>query len=114
MHPLLVAYGALALAIVSEVTGSSLVQRSEQFSKLWPTLGAIACFVVSLFFLSHALKAIPLGVAYAIWGGVGIVLTALIGIVVFRFTLDAPAWIGIAMIVGGVLVMNLFSNSAVH
>lgn len=108
------AYGALAIAIIAEVTGSSLLQRSEQFSKMWPTLGMALCFAISLFFLSNALKVIPLGVAYAIWGGLGIVLTAAISVLVFRMSLDFWALIGIAMIVGGVLVMNLLSNSVAH
>ncbi|MEO9340162.1 multidrug efflux SMR transporter [Mesorhizobium sp. SB112] len=114
MNPALVAYGALALAIVCEVTGSSLLQKSEQFSRLWPTVAMAVCFGASLFFLSQALKIIPLGVAYAIWGGLGIVLTALISVFVFRFTLDGAALIGIALIVSGVVVMNVFSGSVSH
>ena len=70
----------------------------------------IACF----FFLSQALKSIPLGIAYAIWGGLGIVLTAIISVVVFKQSLDIPAIIGIILIVTGVIVMNFFSKSAAH
>lgn len=114
MTPLTTAYGALFLAIVCEVTGSSMLQKSEQFSKLWPTLAMAVCFAASLFFLSQALKVIPLGVAYAIWGGLGIVLTALVGAFVFRFTLDTAAIVGIALIVAGVLVLNVFSHSITH
>lgn len=114
MNPLLASYGALAAAILCEVTGTSLLQRSEQFSRLLPTAGMVVCFAASFFFLSVALKGIPLGIAYAIWAGVGIVLTATISVVVFRMSLDAPAMIGIALIVSGVVVMNLFSNSASH
>ena len=90
MSPLTIAYGSLLVAILFEVTGSSLLQKSEQFSRLGPTIGMAVCFLAALFFLSQALKAIPLGVAYAIWSGIGVVLTALIGVVVFRFALDAP------------------------
>lgn len=114
MNPLVIAYGSLALAIIAEVTGSTLLQKSEQFSKLVPTVAMGLCFAASLFFLSQALKVIPLGVAYAIWGGVGMVLTALISVFIFRFTLDAAAIIGIALIVSGVVVMNVFSHSATH
>jgi len=114
MNSSLVAYFFLGLAIVSEVTGSALLQKTEQFSKPLPTAVMALCYVASLFFLSQALKVLPLGIAYAIWGGLGIVLTALIGIVVYRFTLDTAALIGIAMIVGGVVVMNVFSRSAAH
>lgn len=101
MNPAFTAYAALALAIICEVTGSAFLQKSEQFSRLMPTMLMVAFFLASFFFLSQALKMIPLGVAYAIWGGVGIVLTALVGVVVFRFTLDLAAMAGIALIVAG-------------
>ncbi|QIE47293.1 multidrug efflux SMR transporter [Pseudohalocynthiibacter aestuariivivens] len=114
MNPIFTAYAALATAIVCEVTGTSLLQRSEQFTRALPTIGMIVCFAASLFFLSLALRAIPLGVAYAIWGGLGIILTSIISVVVFRFTLDVWAIVGIGLIVSGVLVMNLLSNSATH
>lgn len=114
MNPIIIAYGSLALAIVCEVIGSSLLQKSDQFSKLVPTIGMGMFFIVSLFFLSQALKVIPLGVAYAIWGGLGIVLTALIGVVFFRFALDTWAIVGIGLIVSGVIVMNTLSHSAGH
>lgn len=114
MNPVLFSYGALGLAIISEVTGSTFLQKSEQFTRLSPTLAMAACYIASFFFLSQALKAIPLGVAYAIWGGLGIVLTALIGAVLFRQMLDAAALAGIGLIVTGVFVMNVFSSSATH
>lgn len=114
MHPLFIAYGALALAICSEVTGSMFMQKSEQFTKLGPTIITILFFIASLFFLSQALKVLPLGVAYAIWGGLGIVLTSIVGLVVFKQHIDMYGIIGIVMIVSGVLVMNLLSKSAGH
>lgn len=114
MNPILVAYFFLALAIASEVTGSAFLQRSEQFSKLVPTIVMVVFYVASFFFLSQALKVLPLGVAYAIWGGLGIVLTALVSVFVFRQALDLAAIIGIALIVAGVIVMNVFSHSARH
>lgn len=114
MSPLIPAYASLAAAIALEVTGSSLLQKSQQFSKLMPTIGLALCFAASLYFLSIALKTIPLGVAYAIWGGLGIVLTAMVSVVVFRMTLDLAAIVGIGLIVSGVLVMNLLSESAAH
>lgn len=113
MNPWL-SYGALALAIICEVTGSLFLQKTEQFSKPIPILIMGLCFATSLFFLSLALKTIPLGVAYAIWGGLGIVLTAIISVVVFKFTLDKAAIAGMALIVSGVLVMNLLSKSVSH
>jgi len=114
MNPALFAYGALAFAIVCEVVGTSFLMKSEQFTKLVPTLVMAAFYAGSFFFLSQALKTVPLGVAYAIWGGLGIVLTAIIGVVVFRQTLDLAAMTGIAMIVGGVVVVNVFSHSTGH
>lgn len=114
MSPLFPAYAALAAAIVLEVTGSSLLQKSQEFSKLMPTLGMALCFAASLYFLSLALRTIPLGVAYAVWAGLGIVLTAVVSVVIFRMSLDFAAIIGIALIVAGVLVMNLLSGSVAH
>lgn len=114
MSPLLVSYGALALAIVCEVIGTAFLQKSVQFTKLVPTLLMAAFYAGSFFFLSQALKSVPLGIAYAIWGGLGIVLTALVSVFVFRQRLDMAAMIGIGMIVAGVFVINVFSNSASH
>lgn len=114
MNPLFAAYGSLALAIVCEVTGSSFLQKSEQFSRLVPSAISGLCFLASLFFLAQALKMIPLGIAYALWGGIGIVLTALVGVIAFGFVLDAAAIVGIGLIVAGVIVMNGFSGSVTH
>lgn len=114
MNPALSAYGFLALAILSEVTGSSLLQKSEQFSKTLPTLGMAICFTAAFFFLSQALKVIPLAIAYAIWSGVGIVLTATIGFLVFRQALDTWALFGMSLIVLGTIVLNTMSRSTVH
>jgi small multidrug resistance pump len=110
----LVAYGALAAAITSEVAGTTFLQKSEQFTRPGPTIIMALCYAASFFFLSQALKHLPLGIAYAIWGGLGIVLTAIIGMVVFRQSLDVPAYVGIALIVAGVVVTQVFSQSAGH
>lgn len=107
-------YLFLALAIIFEVLGSSFMKASDGFSKLLPTTITIIANIASFFFFSQALKSIPLGIANAIWGGLGIVLTALISVFVFKQTLDIPAIIGIIMIVGGVIVMNVFSQSTSH
>ena len=74
----------------------------------------VVFYVISFYLLSQVIKTIPLGVAYAIWGGVGIVLTALIGFLIFRQSLDLAALIGIALIIGGVIVMNIFSKTVGH
>ncbi|AIL47502.1 MAG: EamA family transporter [Bacteroidetes bacterium] len=107
-------YLYLALAIVLEVLGSSFMKASDGFSKLLPTTITIIAYIACFFFLSQALKSIPLGIAYAIWGGLGIVLTALISVIIFKQSLDLPAIIGIILIVAGVFVMNFFSKSSTH
>ncbi|KFF22066.1 MULTISPECIES: DMT family transporter [Chryseobacterium] len=107
-------YLYLALSIVLEVLGSSFMKASDGFSKLLPTTITIIAYIACFFFLSQALKSIPLGIAYAIWGGLGIVLTALISVIIFKQSLDLPAIIGIILIVAGVFVMNFFSKSSTH
>jgi len=101
----------LALAIVFEVIGSSFIKASDGFTKVLPSLVVVVAYSICFYFFSLALKSIPLGVAYAIWGGSGIVLTAIISVVIFRQKLDLPALIGIGLIVSGVLVLNIFSKS---
>ena len=114
MNPILMAYALLAMAIISEVIGSTFLVKSEGFTKLLPSLAVVVLFSLAFYLLSQVIKVIPLGIAYAIWAGVGIVLTALIGYFVFRQSLDFAAMIGIALIVSGVVVINLFSNSTGH
>jgi len=114
MNPVFMAYALLALAIISEVTGSTFLVKSEGFTKLVPSILVFIFYVISFYLLSHVLKTIPLGIAYAIWSGIGIILTACIGFFVFRQSLDLPAVIGIVMIMGGVIVMNVFSKSVGH
>ena len=114
MNAMLAAYTALGAAIILEVSGSTLLKLSQQFTKLWPSLGMLVCFILSLYCLSLALKMVPLGVAYAVWGGLGIILTAIVGLVVFKQRLDPPALIGIGLIVSGVIVMNCFSKTVGH
>lgn len=108
------AYALLALAIISEVTGSTFLAKSDGFSKLIPTSITLVCFAIAFYLLSHVVKVIPLGMTYAIWSGVGIVLTALIGMFVLNQPLDIPAMIGIGFIIVGVIIMSIFSTSAAH
>jgi small multidrug resistance pump len=107
-------YVFLFLAIISEVIGTSALAASNQFTKLVPSLITVAGYGLGFYFFSFALKAIPMGVAYAIWGGVGIVLVTIIGFVFLKQRLDFPALAGIALIVIGVLVMQLFSKTISH
>ena len=107
-------YLFLGLAICLEVLGTSCLTKSENFTKPWPSLFTVIAFTGCFYFFSHAIREIPLGVAYAIWAGLGIVLTALVSVFFFRQKLDFPAILGVVMIVIGVLVINLFSKSATH
>jgi small multidrug resistance pump len=111
MHPLVAAYGALALAIVTEVGATSLLIRTEQFSRIGLTALMIGLYVCSFYFVTLSLKTLPLGLAYAIWAGCGIVLSSVIGAVVFRQSLDLAALVGITLIVSGVIVIHAFSRS---
>lgn len=107
-------YLFLALAIISEVIGSGFLNASQQFTKPIPAAVTVVAYGLCFYFLSIALKTIPLGTAYAIWGGLGIVLTAIISVVVFKQSIDLPAILGITLIVAGVVVLNFFSKSMSH
>lgn len=103
----------LALAILGEVAGTSALKASEGFSRLGPSLIVIAGYATAFYFLSLTLRTIPVGVAYAVWSGVGIALIALIGWLFLGQTLDAPALIGLLLIVSGVVVLKVFSRVGV-
>ncbi len=108
------AWLALAVAIVAEVIGTSALKASAGFTRLGPSLLVVAGYGTAFYCLAITLKRIPVGVAYAIWGGAGTVLISLVGVWAFRQRLDAAAVIGIALIVAGVMVLNLFSTTTVH
>lgn len=105
-------YLYLAIAILAEVIGTSALKASEGFTRLLPSLIVLIGYGVAFYFLALALRVIPVGVAYAVWSGVGIALITLIGWLVFKQTLDAPALVGIALIVAGVVVIQVFSRTA--
>lgn len=107
-------YLYLAIAIVTEVAATSCLKASAGFTRLLPSVVTVLGYCTSFYFLSLTLASIPTGIAYAIWSGVGIVLISLVGWLVFRQPLDAPALVGMALIAAGVVVINLFSRSAVH
>ncbi|MCI0757051.1 SMR family transporter [Teichococcus vastitatis] len=108
------AYAALAIAIVAEVIATSALKASDGFSRVWPSAVVVAGYGVAFFFLSITLRTVPTGIAYAIWSGAGIVLISAIGWIWFHHGLDAPAMIGLGLIVAGVAVVNLFSRSVPH
>lgn len=113
MSPLL-SYVALAFAIVFEVVGTMFLGKSEHFTRLVPTLICGILYAFSFYLLAQALRTIPLGIAYASWGGLGIILTTIVGVFVFKQKPDAVAIAGIALIVAGVAVINGFSKMSVH
>jgi small multidrug resistance pump len=107
-------YVYLSIAIVAEVIATSALKSSEEFTRLWPSVIVVVGYAVAFYFLSLVLKTIPVGIAYAIWAGLGIVLIALIGAVVFKQIPDLPAIIGMGLIVAGLVVINVFSNMVAH
>ena len=104
----------LAIAIISEVAATSALKASEGFSRLWPSLVVVAGYFAAFYFLSLTLRTIPIGVAYAIWSGAGVALIALIAWIFYGQALDAAAIIGLLLIVAGVIVLNVFSQTVSH
>lgn len=110
----MVSYAYLAIAIVAEVIATSFLKQSDGFTRPVPTVVMAIGYIVAFFFLSLTLREVPTGIAYAIWSGVGIVLITAIAWIVQGQRLDAPAMIGMALIIAGVLVMNLWSRTTGH
>lgn len=107
-------YLFLGCAILAEVIGTTALKYSNGMEKTGPTILVYISYGVAFYFLSIALKSIKVGVAYAIWSGVGIVLIAILGTILFKERLDLPAYLGMALIIAGVLVLNLFSAATSH
>ncbi|MCR6644693.1 MAG: SMR family transporter [Terricaulis sp.] len=107
-------YLYLTLAIVAEVIGTSFLKLADGFSKPIPSLITILGYAAAFYFLSLTLRSIPVGVAYAIWSGVGVVLISLIAWLFMGQKLDAPAVLGMGLIVAGVVVLNVFSKVSAH
>lgn len=104
----------LLAAIGCEVGATTALNYTHQFTKLIPSVITVVGYVASFYLLSMALRSIPIGIAYAIWSGLGIVMITLIGVLAFKQTPDLPAIIGIALIMAGVIVINLCSHMSVH
>lgn len=107
-------YVYLAVAIVAEVLATSSLKASEGFTRLLPSVLVVLGYGASFYFLSLVLKTLPVGTAYAIWAGMGIVLVGIVGAVWFRQLPDLPAVVGMALIIAGVVVIQGFSETAVH
>lgn len=104
----------LGIAIVAEVIATSTMKATQGFSRLGPSLVVAAGYLVAFYFLSLTLRTLPVGVAYAVWSGVGIALVSLIAWLVYGQTLDGPPIVGMGLIVAGVVVLNGFSKSVAH
>jgi small multidrug resistance pump len=104
----------LAIAIVFEIVATTALKSSEQFTKLTPSVITFIGYAAAFYFLSLALKTVPIGIAYAVWSGVGIVLITLIGVFYYKEIPDLPAIIGLSLILAGVIVINVFSKTATH
>ncbi len=104
----------LSIAIVAEVIATTALKSSEGFSRLLPSVVVVVGYLIAFYFLSLTLRSIPVGVAYAVWSGVGLVLIALVGWVLYGQKLDLATLSGMGMIMAGILVINLFSTSSGH
>ena len=107
-------YIYLIVAVAAETIGTTALQASNQFTRVGPTVLVVIAYGLAFYFLGIALKYIPVGIAYALWSGLGIILIACIGFLVFAQSLDLAAIIGLAMIIGGIVVIQVFSDTATH
>ena len=107
-------YLYFAAAIISEVIATSALKASEQFTKLMPSLIVIVGYCISFYLVTLVLKTIPVGITYAIWAGVGIVIVALVGAILYKQIPDLPAVIGMVFIIAGVVIINVYSKTFVH
>ncbi len=107
-------YQYLAIAIVAEVVGTSALKASREFTSLIPSLIVVAGYGVAFYFMALALRSIPVGITYAVWSGLGIVLITIVGAFMYREIPDLPAIIGMGLIVSGVVVIHVFSKTIGH
>jgi small multidrug resistance pump len=105
---------ALAIAIIAEVIGTTALKASNEFTRLLPSLIVVVGYGTAFYFMSISMRVLPVGIMYAIWSGMGIVLISVLGWLVYRQTLDMPAMIGLAFILAGVIIINMFSKSVGH
>ncbi len=108
------AYLYLAIAIIAEVIATSALKASAEFSKLFPSLIVIIGYGIAFYFMTLVLRTIPLGITYAIWSGIGIVLVAIVGAILYKQIPDTPAILGMGLIISGVIVIHLFSKTVSH
>jgi len=107
-------YIYLVFAVLAETIGTSALQASQQFTRLWPSILVVVSYSAAFYLLSLTLRTLPVGIVYALWSGLGIVFIALIGWLVFSQRLDAPAVIGLGLIIAGIAVIQIFSDTTPH
>lgn len=108
------AYIYLGLAIIAEVIATSALKASEEFTRLWPSLIVVIGYGTAFYFMTLTLRFIPVGITYAIWSGIGIVLVTIAGAFLYKQIPDTPAILGIGLIVAGVVVINVYSKNITH
>ena len=108
------AYVYLAIAIVAEVIATSALKASNEFTRLIPSIVVLAGYAIAFFCLTLVLRTIPVGIAYAIWAGAGIVLVACVGAIVYRQIPDVPAMLGMTLIIAGIVIIHLYSKTIQH
>ena len=104
----------LALAIISEVIATSALKASSGFTHLWPSVLVVVGYAIAFYMLSLVLETMNVGLAYAIWAGLGIVLVSIVGAVMYNQVPDLPAILGMGLIVTGVFIINVYSKTTVH
>jgi len=108
------AYLYLSIAIIAEVTATSALKASAEFTKLIPSLIVVIGYIVAFYFMTLVLRYIPVGITYAVWAGVGIVLVVIVGAIHYGQIPDIPAVIGMGLIISGVVVIHVFSRTVGH
>jgi len=108
------AYLYLAIAIISEVIGTSALKASHEFTKIIPSIIVLVGYSLAFYFMTLTLRTIPIGITYAIWSGAGIVLVALVGIILYKETPNIPTIIGMAFIIIGIMIIHFFSKTINH
>jgi small multidrug resistance pump len=105
---------ALAIAIVAEVIATSTMKATNEFTRFWPSLVVVLGYGTGFYFMTISMRVLPIGIMYALWSGVGILVVSIMGWVIYRQALDIPAIIGMSFIVAGVVIINVFSKSIGH
>ncbi|MBT4289412.1 MAG: multidrug efflux SMR transporter [Deltaproteobacteria bacterium] len=108
------AYIYLALAIIAEVAATSSLKASAEFTRLFPSIIVVVGYGTSFYFMTLVLRSIPIGITYAIWSGLGIVLVSVVGAIIYKEILDVAAVIGMGLIISGVVVIHIFSKTITH